>query len=35
MTFPQYRYQQYNKVQGLPFNVSELKDVFNKIIKEK
>jgi len=35
MTFSQYRYHQYNKIQGLPFNVSELKDAFNKILKEK
>ena len=35
MNFPQYKYRQYNKIQGLPFNVSELKDAFNKIIKEK
>ncbi len=35
MNFPQYKYSQYNKIQGLPFNVSELKDAFNKIIKEK
>jgi 2-oxoglutarate ferredoxin oxidoreductase subunit alpha len=35
MKFPQYQYLQYNKVQGLPFVVSELKDKFNQILKEK
>lgn len=34
MNFPQYKYQQFNKVQGLPFTVSELYDKFNQIIKE-
>jgi len=35
MKFPQYQFMQYNKVQGLPFVVSELKDKFNQILKEK
>lgn len=32
--FPQYQYLQYNKVQGLPFMINELKDKFNQILKE-
>ncbi len=35
MKFPQYQFMQYNKVQGLPFVVSELKEKFNQILKEK
>jgi 2-oxoglutarate ferredoxin oxidoreductase subunit alpha len=35
MTFPKYTYSQYNKIQGLPFVVSELVDVFTKKLKEK
>ena len=35
MKFPQYQFTQYNKVQGLPFVVSELKEKFNQILKEK
>lgn len=31
---PQFNYHQYNKVQGLPFTVSELKDVFNQMLAE-
>ena len=34
INFPKYNYTQYNKVQGLPFNVSELSDKFNQILKE-
>jgi 2-oxoglutarate/2-oxoacid ferredoxin oxidoreductase subunit alpha len=34
MTHPEYRYLQYNKVQGLPFHVSELAQVFTKILEE-
>jgi 2-oxoglutarate ferredoxin oxidoreductase subunit alpha len=34
MKFPQYQYMQYNKVQGLPFVVSELTQKFNQILKE-
>lgn len=30
--FPQYQYLQYNKVQGLPFTVKELKDKFTEIL---
>ncbi|MDR2836109.1 MAG: 2-oxoacid:acceptor oxidoreductase subunit alpha [Bacteroidales bacterium] len=33
--FPQYPYLQFNKVQGLPFFISELKEKFIEIIKEK
>lgn len=29
---PQFKYQQYNKVQGLPFTISELKEQFNQIL---
>lgn len=35
MTFPQFKYSQFNKVQGLPFVVSELVDVFTQKLKEK
>jgi 2-oxoglutarate ferredoxin oxidoreductase subunit alpha len=31
---PQYEYLQYNKVQGLPFMIRELKTKFNEILKE-
>jgi 2-oxoglutarate ferredoxin oxidoreductase subunit alpha len=34
MNFPQYKYKQANKVQGLPFNVSELTEKFNQVLKE-
>jgi 2-oxoglutarate/2-oxoacid ferredoxin oxidoreductase subunit alpha len=34
MTHPEYRYLQYNKVQGLPFHVSELAQVFTKHLEE-
>ncbi|MEE0976887.1 MAG: 2-oxoacid:acceptor oxidoreductase subunit alpha, partial [Bacteroidales bacterium] len=34
MNFEGVRFHQYNKVQGLPFEVSELKEVFNKILGE-
>jgi 2-oxoglutarate/2-oxoacid ferredoxin oxidoreductase subunit alpha len=34
MTYPQFKYSQFNKVQGLPFIVSELVDEFNKKLKE-
>lgn len=33
--FPQFSYLQYNKVQGLPFMISELKDNFIQILEEK
>ncbi|MDP4189884.1 MAG: 2-oxoacid:acceptor oxidoreductase subunit alpha, partial [Bacteroidota bacterium] len=32
---PQYQYLQYNKIQGLPFTVSELVSEFTKILEEK
>ncbi|MCG8701557.1 MAG: 2-oxoacid:acceptor oxidoreductase subunit alpha [Bacteroidales bacterium] len=32
---PQYNYLQYNKVQGLPFMISELKNKFKEILEEK
>jgi 2-oxoglutarate ferredoxin oxidoreductase subunit alpha len=32
--FPQFTYLQYNKIQGLPFMISELKDKFNQILEE-
>ena len=31
---PQFKYGRYNKIQGLPFTVSELHDAFNKILSE-
>ncbi len=34
MNFPQYPYHQYNKVMGLPFEVSELKEKFNEMLGE-
>jgi 2-oxoglutarate ferredoxin oxidoreductase subunit alpha len=35
MNFPDYKFEQYNKVQGLPFTVMELKDHFTKLLEEK
>lgn len=35
MSLPQFTYNQFNKVQGLPFIVSELVEVFNQKLKEK
>ena len=32
MKFPDFRYEQYNKVQGLPFSIQELTEVFTKMI---
>ncbi|RLD32088.1 MAG: 2-oxoacid:acceptor oxidoreductase subunit alpha, partial [Bacteroidetes bacterium] len=32
MHLPEFSYQQYNKVQGLPFMISELKEKFNQIL---
>jgi len=32
--FPKFDYRQYNKIQGLPFTVIELKNSFNKILEE-
>lgn len=35
MQFPEFKYQQINKVQGLPFTVAELTPKFNQILEEK
>ena len=35
MTHPEFKYMQHNKVQGLPFHVKELTEVFTKILEEK
>jgi 2-oxoglutarate ferredoxin oxidoreductase subunit alpha len=35
MTHPSFKYQKYNKVQGLPFTVSELSRVINQTLEEK
>lgn len=35
MTLPDYKYHQFNKVQGLPFMVQELTDVFHKMLEDK
>ena len=35
MTHPEFKYIQHNKVQGLPFHVKELTEVFTKILEEK
>jgi 2-oxoglutarate ferredoxin oxidoreductase subunit alpha len=32
MNLPEFNYQQYNKIQGLPFMLTELKDKFNQIL---
>lgn len=32
--FPQFNYMQYNKIQGLPFMISELKSKFNQVLEE-
>ncbi|MFO8066898.1 MAG: 2-oxoacid:acceptor oxidoreductase subunit alpha [Bacteroidales bacterium] len=34
MTLPEFKYEQYNKVQGLPFHLNELQEVFTKLLKE-
>jgi len=34
MNYPEFKYQQYNKVQGLPFHVSELTQVFTNLLEE-
>ncbi|MGI9543996.1 MAG: 2-oxoacid:acceptor oxidoreductase subunit alpha, partial [Cyclobacteriaceae bacterium] len=31
-TFPQYEYQQYNKIQGMPFTITELKEKINSLL---
>ncbi|MFC1734115.1 2-oxoacid:acceptor oxidoreductase subunit alpha [candidate division KSB1 bacterium] len=35
MNFPHFEYKQFNKIQGLPFLISELKEKFNQILEEK
>ncbi|MEE4176505.1 MAG: 2-oxoacid:acceptor oxidoreductase subunit alpha [Bacteroides sp.] len=35
MTHPDFRYHQFNKVQGLPFQVQELTEAFNKLLEDK
>ena len=35
MTHPEFQYEQYNKVQGLPFMVAELTEKFNQLLEEK
>jgi 2-oxoglutarate ferredoxin oxidoreductase subunit alpha len=35
MNFPEFKYKQYNKMQGLPFLVSELEEKFGSILNEK
>ena len=35
INFPEYKYHQFNKVQGLPFMVNELKEQFYKLLDEK
>jgi 2-oxoglutarate ferredoxin oxidoreductase subunit alpha len=35
MKQPDFKYLQFNKVQGLPFVVSELTEMFNQILEEK
>ncbi|MCD4665176.1 MAG: 2-oxoacid:acceptor oxidoreductase subunit alpha [Bacteroidales bacterium] len=35
MKFQQFKFEQYNKIQGLPFMVKELVDKFNQILEEK
>ncbi len=34
MQFPEFRFEQYNKIQGLPFMVKELVDRFNQLLEE-
>ncbi len=34
MSFPEFRYEQYNKVQGLPFTKEELVDKFNELLQK-
>jgi len=33
MSLPKFKYEQYNKIQGLPFTVQELVNAINNIIK--
>ena len=32
MSLPQFKYEQYNKIQGLPFKVAELEEKFNELL---
>ena len=34
MEYPEFEYLKYNKIQGLPFMISELKSKFNQILEE-
>lgn len=34
MNFPQFKYMQYNKIQGLPFMVAELEEKFNELLNQ-
>ena len=34
MLYPEFNYRQFNKVQGLPFHVQELKETFTKLLEE-
>lgn len=34
ISFPEFRYEQYNKVQGLPFHVQELTEQFTKLLED-
>ncbi len=34
MLYPEFQYEQYNKVQGLPFHVQELTETFTKLLEE-
>ena len=34
MNFPQFKYLQYNKIQGLPFMVAELESRFNELLND-
>ncbi len=34
VNFPQFKYEQYNKIQGLPFMVAELEDKFNSLLNQ-
>jgi 2-oxoglutarate/2-oxoacid ferredoxin oxidoreductase subunit alpha len=32
--FPQFKFEQFNKMEGLPFKVTELKEKFNAMLEE-
>jgi len=34
MQFPEFRYEQYNKIQGLPFMVTEIEDKVNDFLND-